>query len=541
VIYFPPSGERFRMRKGATTSVLSGLILFSALMGGVLGPRLNATAKDPPNSTDQVVKQFSEVMNLIEQNYAEPVDPEHTVYSAINGMLRTLDPHSVFFDPKRYAELREEQQGKYYGVGMTIGTLDGRTKVLSLVVGAPAFRAGLRPGDVLIRVNGVPSDKLATAEVSKLLRGAKGTLARIEVEREGAPDLMKFEVTRDEIPRPSIEFAYRLKDNVGYIRIKSFSETTDRELAAKLKEINESTLQGLILDLRDNGGGILNEGIRVADTFLEKGQLVVYTKGRNSPERRFTAPNGNGSQKYPLVVLINQDTASAAEIVAGALQDHDRGLIIGETSFGKGLVQTVYPLDQQTGLALTVAHWYTPSGRLIQRDYSHLSLFDYYNGKDRDEIKPTEIKMTDSGRQVFGGGGIRPDVKVQDRKYSAFESALLQSAMFFNYTPHYLALHPHPSRTLFVDDVAVNDFRQFLNEQKFPYSESDFTASLDFVRQQLKYYILTSEYGQVEATRFTLDDDIEIQKAIQLMPQARELAANAKRVVAQRMKTSEKQ
>ncbi|MGB7623059.1 MAG: S41 family peptidase [Terriglobia bacterium] len=529
------------MRKGSITSVFSGLILFSALIGGVLGPRLNATAKDSPESTDRVVKQFSEVMSLIEQNYAESVDPERTVYSAINGMLRTLDPHSVFFDPKRYAELREEQQGKYYGVGMTIGTLEGRTKVLSLVVGAPAFRAGLRPGDVLMKVNNVASERLSTSEVSKLLRGAKGTLARIEVEREGSTAPLKFEVTRDEIPRPSIEFAYRLKDNVGYIRIKSFSETTDRELATKLKEIDEPTLQGLILDLRDNGGGILNEGIRVADTFLEKGQLVVYTKGRNSPERRFTAPNGSGSQKYPLVVLINQDTASAAEIVAGALQDHDRGLIIGETSFGKGLVQTVYPLDQQTGLALTVAHWYTPSGRLIQRDYSHLSLFDYYNGKDRDDIKPTEIKSTDSGRQVFGGGGIRPDVKVQDKKLNALEGALLQSAIFFNYTPHYLALHPNPSKTLMVDDVAVNDFRQYLNEQKFPYSETDLTASLEFIRQQLKFYILTSEYGQVEATRFTLDDDVEIQKAIQLMPQARELAANAKRVVAQRMKTSEKQ
>ena len=529
------------MRKGTATSVFSGLILFSALIGGVVGPRLNATPKEPADSADQVVKQFSEVLSLIEQNYSEPTDPEQTVYSAINGMLRTLDPHSIFFDPKRYAELREEQQGKYYGVGMTIGTLDGRTKVLNLVVGAPAFRAGLRPGDVLLKVNDVSTDRMGTSEVSKLLRGAKGTLAKIEVEREGVLDPLKFVVTRDEIPRPSIEFAYRLSDNIGYIRIKSFSETTDRELAAKLKEIDDSTLQGLILDLRDNGGGILNEGIRVADAFLDKGQLVVYTKGRNSPERRFTAPNGSGSQKYPLVVLINQDTASAAEIVAGALQDHDRGLIVGETSFGKGLVQTVYPLDQQTGLALTVAHWYTPSGRLIQRDYSHLSLFDYYNAKDRDDIKPTEIKLTDSGRQVYGGGGIRPDVKVQDRKLSAFESSLFQSGMFFNYTPHYLAAHPHPAKNLPVDEAILNDFRQYLNDQKFSYTESDFSQGVGFIKEQLKFYILTSEYGQVEATRLTIDDDDEVTKAIALLPQARELATNAKRVVAQRLKMSDKQ
>ena len=522
------------MRKG--TAAFSGLILFSALVGGMLGPRLHATSKETPESTDQVVQKFSDVLTLVEHNYAEPIDPDRTVYSAIDGMLRTLDPHSIFFDPKRYAELREEQQGKYYGVGMTIGMLDGRIRVISLAVGAPAFRAGLRPGDVLLKVNGVPSEKLSTPEVSKLLRGAKGTIAKIDVERVGSAQPLTFTVTRDEIPRPSIEFAYRLKGNIGYIRIKSFSETTDSELAEKLQEIDDSTLQGLILDLRDNGGGILSEGIRVADAFLDKGQLVVYTKGRNSPERRYNAPRGSGSQKYPIVVLINSDTASAAEIVAGAIQDHDRGLIVGETSFGKGLVQTVYPLDQQTGLALTVAHWYTPSGRLIQRDYSHVSLFDYYNGKDRDDIKPTEIKLTDSGRQVYGGGGIRPDVRVEDKKLSNFETMLLQNTVFFNFAPYYLAAHPHPPKDLTIDDALLNEFRQFLNNQNIHFSEADLQANAGFIKQQVKFYVLSSEYGQVEATRATLDSDDEIQKAIELMPQAKDLADNAKKIVAQRMK-----
>ncbi len=524
------------MRKGTLTGVLSGLILFSALLGGTFGPRLHATSKESPESTDYVVQRFTEVMNMIEQNYAEPVDQDRTVYSAIDGMLRTLDPHSIFFDPKRYAELREEQEGKYYGVGMTIVTMDGRVKVINLTVGSPAFRAGIKPGDVLMKVNGAATEHLSTQEVSKLLRGAKGTVVDIQIERIGSLKPMNFTVTRDEIPRPTIEFAYRLDGNIGYVRIKGFSETTDRELSEKLKEIDESTLQGLILDLRDNGGGILSEGIRVADAFLDKGQLVVYTKGRNSPERRYTAPRGNTSQKYPVVVLINSDTASAAEIVAGAIQDHDRGLIVGETSFGKGLVQTVYPLDQQTGLALTVAHWYTPSGRLIQRDYSHQSLFDYYNGKDRDEIKPTEIKLTDSGRQVFGGGGIRPDVRVEDKKLNGFQTALLQDAVFFNFTPYYLAAHPHPPKNLEVDETALNDFRHFLDDQKFHYSEADIQSNIDFIKQQVKFYVLSSEYGQIEATRLTLDSDDEIQKAIELMPQARELANNARRVVAQRMK-----
>lgn len=527
------------MPKSMAAFFSSALILVSALIGGTVGPHLQATSKEAADPTEQVVRKFSEVLNLVEQNYAEPVEPDRTVYSAINGVLRTLDPHSVFFDPKRYAELREEQQGKYYGVGLTFGLLDGKMKVTNLVVGAPAFRAGIRPGDILLRVNGVSTEGAAIADISKILRGAKGTIAKVEVQREGAPQPLQFTVTRDEIPRPSIEFAYKLGGDIGYLRIKTFSETTDRELAQKLKDIEEGSLKGLILDLRDNGGGILSEGIRVADAFLNKGQMVVYTKGRNSPERRYTAPNGRRGENYPLVVLINPDTASAAETVAGAIQDHDRGLIIGETSFGKGLVQTVYPLDQQTGLALTVAHWYTPSGRLIQRDYSHQSLFDYYSGKNRDDIKPTEIKLTDSGRQVFGGGGIRPDVRVQEKKLNPFESSLLQNLVFFNYAPRYVASHPHPLKSLVVDEPLLNDFRNFLQEKKIPYSEAEFSSNQDFIKQQIKFNIISWEYGQVEATRFTVDDDEEIHKAMEQMPKARELAENARKVVAQRMKAGE--
>jgi carboxyl-terminal processing protease len=528
------------MKKGTATGILTGLLVFSALMGGMLGPRLHATPKDADASADRVIKRFSDVLTLVEQNSAEPLDPDRTVYSAINGMLRTLDPHSIFFDPKRYADLREEQTGKYYGVGMTIGMLDSKIKVISLTEGSPAFRAGIRPADVLVSVNGTSTEKLVTADVSKLLRGSKDTVARIDVQRPAVTEPLHFTVVRDEIPRPSIEFAYKLKGNIGYIRIKTFSsENTDRELIEKLKGIDEDSLQGLVLDLRDNGGGILNEGIRVADTFLDKGQLVVYAKGRNFPERRFTAPNGSRAHKFPVVVLINQDTASASEIVAGAIQDHDRGLIVGETSFGKGLVQTVYPLDQQTGLALTVAHWYTPSGRLIQRDYTHQSLFDYYNGANRDEIKPTEIKLTDSGRQVYGGGGIRPDVRVEEKKLNSFESSLLQNAVFFNFTPLYLAAHPHPPKTLEVDGATLNEFRRFLNDRKFQYNEADFLANEDFIKHQVKFFVLNSEYGRVEATRATLDYYDGIQKAIDLMPQAKDLAENARKIVAQKIKVTD--
>jgi carboxyl-terminal processing protease len=293
-------------------------------------------------------------------------------------------------------------------------------------------------------------------------------------------------------------------------------------------------LKGLVLDLRDNPGGLLNEGVGVADTFLQKGQLIVYTKGRTRAEQRFTAPHGNGGHLYPLVVVINSGSASAAEIVAGAIQDHDRGLIVGETSFGKGLVQTLYPLDGQTGLALTIAKWYTPSGRLIQRDYTHQSFFDYFYGPKHDQTKPTMIKLTDGGREVFGGGGITPDVKIDSPTPDLFASRLLLRYAFFNFANRFLAAHENISANFEVDETVLNDFRKFLDLENIRHTEAEIQQDLKFIRQTIKYQLFLSQFGQVEAYRTTLDSDEQIQRAIELMPQAKALADNARRVVAER-------
>jgi len=293
-------------------------------------------------------------------------------------------------------------------------------------------------------------------------------------------------------------------------------------------------LKGLILDLRQNPGGLLSEGVGVADKFLRKGQLIVSHHGRSSPEKRYVAAHGNGGKEYPLVVLVNRGTASAAEIVAGAIQDHDRGLIAGETTFGKGLVQTVYPLSENTGLALTTAKYYTPSGRLIQRDYSSVSLYDYYfNREGEDRNNSHEVKLTDSGRTVYGGGGIMPDVKIAAVKSNRFQDSLLQHYAFFNFAKHYVLNH-HPNNKFEVDDVVLQDFRKFLDGEKIPYTEADLLENNDWVRSSIRSEIFVDAFGQEEGLKVRAETDPQVVKALELLPQAKQLAENARRVIAER-------
>jgi len=294
----------------------------------------------------------------------------------------------------------------------------------------------------------------------------------------------------------------------------------------------------LILDLRQNPGGLLNEGVGVADKFLHKGQLIVSHHGRSSPEHRYTATHGNGGREFPLVVLVNRGTASAAEIVAGAIQDHDRGLVVGETTFGKGLVQTVYPLSNDTGLALTTAKYYTPSGRLIQRDYSNVSLYDYYF--DRDGIGDTankEVKLTDSGRTVYGGGGIAPDVKVDPIKSNHFQDALLQHYAFFNFAKHYVVGHK-VTKNFDVDDNVVQDFRKSLDAEKVPYTEADLVQNNDWIRSSIKSEIFVDAFGQEEGLKVKAETDPEVLKGLDLLPQARALAENARKIIAEHNNSS---
>ena len=339
-------------------------------------------------------------------------------------------------------------------------------------------------------------------------------------------------MVRDEIPRYSVDLHFMIKPGIGYMHVSGFQETTEHEVAAALEEMGD--LKGLVLDLRQNPGGLLSEGVGVADKFLKKGQLIVSHHGRSSPERRYVAPHGNGGKEYPLVVMVNRGTASAAEIVAGAIQDHDRGLIVGEVTFGKGLVQTVYPLIENTGLALTTARYYTPSGRLIQRDYSNLSLYDYYTQRENEENNANhEVKLTDGGRTVYGGGGITPDVKLAPYKSTKFQDTLLQHYALFNFAKRY-SIANKIAPNFEVDDVLLQDFRKFLDEEKIPYTEAEMLESNDWLRANIKSELFVDAFGQEEGLKVRAETDPDVIKALELMPQARALAENARKVIAER-------
>ncbi len=525
-----------RSSRRSAVLILS-IVLACGCLGMVFGQRLTSNASSNSGDSDvrDSLKTFSDVYRVVQENYAEPVSPDKSIYNgAIPGMLRVLDPHSNFFDPKAYAALREEQRGKYYGVGMQVGPRNNKVIVIAPFAGAPAYRAGIRPGDIIIAVDGKQTDNMSTSDVAELLKGPKGTSVKITVLREGSDKPLDFTVIRDEIPRYSVDVHFMIRPGIGYVHVSGFQETTEKEVRDALDEFGD--IHGLILDLRQNPGGLLSEGVGVADQFLKKGQVIVSHHGRASAEKVYKATHGNGGKDYPIVVLVNRGTASAAEIVAGAIQDHDRGLIAGETTFGKGLVQTVYPLSENTGLALTTAKYYTPSGRLIQREYTGVSLYDYYYN-DRENGDSTvgnhEVKMTDSGRTVYGGGGITPDVKIANPKTNKFQDTLLEKYAFFNFAKHYVINHS-VNRQFEVDDAVMQEFRKYLDEQKVTFTEADLAENNDWIRSNIKAELFINEFGQQEGLRVHAETDPEVQKGLDLLPQAKQLADNAKKTIAQR-------
>jgi len=524
-----------------TRRTLFSLIVFfavCALGGMVLSQQVGAQSAQDESTFRDGLKSFSAVYDIVAKNYAEPLTgemPDKAIYDgAIPEMLHTLDPHSSFYDPKAYAKMKEDQHGKYYGVGMLIQPQNGKVVVVYPIENSPAFRAGVHPGDVITSIDGASAQGMNSDDVANRLKGPRGTKVNVTMTRVGASSPLNFDLVRDEIPNASIDLSYEIKPGIGYLHIRQFQETTGREFDDAVEAFGPN-LKGLVLDLRGNPGGVLVEAVSVCDRLLKRGQVIVSQRGRAFPEQVYRATHGNEGDALPIVVVVNRGTASAAEIVSGALQDHDRALIAGETTFGKGLVQTVYTLSDNTGLALTTYHYFTPSGRLIQRNYNGVSLYDYYYNHDQQpqDDKDREVKLTDSGRTVYGGGGITPDIKIEAPKSNPFQDLLLERDAFLGFTEEYLA-HRTANKDFQVDDAVMGDFKQYLAAQNYEYTPQELEANIDWVKMNVKASIFATQFGLTSELKVKADWDPEIQQAVGLMPQAAQLEQHVQQVLAQK-------
>lgn len=517
------------------------VVVVSAALGGIFGSRMTA-------AEDRAVtryRMYTAALDAVDRDYVAPVDSAQIIYGSIDGMLRTLDPHSSFFDPKQFANMREREEGHYYGIGVTIqSSIEGDITVITVFEGSPSYQAGIRRGDVIAMVEKDSTKGWTTDEVVKHIKGPKGTTVNISIRRPGVQNLIPITVARDEINIVTVRTAFMIAPGTGYVRLQDFSETTDQEMTAALKKLADGGMQRVILDLRENPGGPIDAAIATANKFLKRGQMIVYTRGRiPNSDIDSRATEEGAYPTVPLIVLVNRDSASAAEIVTGAMQDHDRGLIVGETTFGKALVQSVYPISGGAGLALTTAHYYTPSGRVIQRPWD-ASFDDYltYQLRDQNGTRPhpaSELHHTDAGRSVYGGGGIEPDHfipgPIEGFTPSRFMRAIYSRGSFISFAEHFTkegdtrpgaaaaAASHRVAKGWQVTDAMVAEFKQDLVNQRIRMDDAAFAADTPFIKAMIRLEVDTDLFGVEEARRNLTAVDPQVQSALGYFDEAKHL------------------
>ncbi len=487
------------------------------------------------------INKVMAITALIEENYFSDIDLDELTYSSIRGMLYTLDPHSYFLDPERLSRLTEEHVGKYYGLGILIQKQEDRLVVISPIEGGPAYRLGIQAGDVISHINGESTKPITGQDAVQLLRGPKGTKVNISITREGLEKPLEMTVPREEIPLRSISYAFMLKDDIGYIRIRNFSGTTTREFEEEMDALEKQGMKKLILDLRLNGGGTLVQSIEISDEFLPSGSTIVSMKGRNKDyNNEFKAFRNNQYEKVPLVLLIDKGSASAPEIVSGAIKDNDRGLIVGENSFGKGLVQTVFPLSEDAAVALTTARYFTPSGRSIQRDYSHIE--DYMLSKQA-PAEEREVRYTSKGRMVLGQGGIAPDYELEIPPPHDITFMLLYKGAFFTYAQKFVKKETPLSRDFIfpqdkstqiraaggkkiigrdfrADSQVIEDFKSYLRENRIEFEPAQFEEAKAEIKRELERELFSSIWSIPDGWWAYRISDPVVLKALDVLPEA---------------------
>jgi len=512
-----------------TITVAALAIIASGAAGGAL---FGDTSKR--GEEERLVLRASRIVNLLVEWLPEKNDPADIVYDGIDGMLEVLDPHSNFLDPRSFQRMRARQEGSFFGVGIIISRRDGKVTVIAPIAGTPAAAKGLRAGDVIAAVDGEPTDNLTLDEVVDRVRGPEGSSVRLTLERPGFKEPFEVQIDRTRIPTNSVRYAFMLRPGIGYIRLSEFSNTSVREVRDAIRGLEDAGMTRLVFDLRNNPGGALDAAVGIADIFLRPGQVIVSTKGRKPEnDQVFRAPGRGPRFEGPLVVLVNEGSASASEIVSGAVQDHDRGLVLGETTWGKGLVQTVFTV-RDTGLALTTARYYTPSGRCIQRDYaSYIDYITHRNGITDADAPKNEIFQTDAGRTVLGGGGITPDVTVKLSELPEPVVRLYGQSAFFRFAVQLLKDVPADEQEAFgrgftVDDLTLQKFWTFVRDNDIvdpsivEAAQSDGRA-LEEVRRAIRVEVLNSTVGLEAGYREAIEGDDQIRAAVEYMGEAADM------------------
>ena len=522
-------------RRTSTGPVLVAMAL-SILLGFGLARGLQAT-----DSLRAELDVFTQVLYLVQNHYVDPPDNEKLIHGAIDGMLKTLDPHTVYLPQKRAEQMDEQFQGEYSGIGVQFEIRDGTITVLSAIEGTPSYRLGIRAGDRIVEIDGKPVPKTVNNDdVFKQLRGPQGSTVQVTIEREGETEPLKFTIERAKIPIESIPYSYMIRPGIGYVRIIRFSQTTGEELERAITSLKAQGMKSLTVDLRSNSGGLLSQAVDVLDQLVPSNKLLVYTRGRiPSANQDYKSTERAKMTDLPVVVLIDHGSASASEIVSGAMQDLDRGLVAGTNSFGKGLVQNQLRLADGSKLLLTIAKYYTPSGRLIQRDYTKYDDRDQYaldgytqGDVPSDSILATRPKFkTPNGRTVYGGGGIYPDVVIHDPvNFTRPQADMLQKRVFFEFATHWLSQRKSEKFTVSswgpgfkLTDPDWASLKTIMTNRKVALSDSVWSADRPFMVRQVRAELASATVGQTDRYRILTEDDTQLNSALDLFPRASKL------------------
>ncbi|HKW98005.1 MAG TPA: S41 family peptidase [Bryobacteraceae bacterium] len=465
----------------------------------------------PADDLATQVKRVTDVYALVEQNAADPVSSEQVFYQGvIPGMLRRLDPHSVFFDPQQFEQLRQMETSTHKGFGSVVSVLPGRVIVLQTLPGTPSAKSGMSPGDEILAINGIRLDRLDMEQLIGLLQQSRQQPARLDVRRPGNMRLLNFTLTPEEMQEPSVQRAFIVKPGIGYLRVSSFDEKTGTQIQDAIEKLGGRNLKGLVLDLRDNPGGVLTSALETAALFLKPGSSILTVRGRAVPQKEEKVPADAKPYDFPMAVVINGKSASASEIVAGALQDHDRATIVGEPSFGKGLVQSVFPLADSTGLALTTALYYTPSGRSIQKPFDATQFAlgaTAAHPNERSEFR------TDKGRLMRGGGGIIPDLVVYPPEVTRIRAVLDASGSFTSFATEYTQKHKI-TESFEVTPALLDDFRVYLADHSIQPSVAEWSENRSFILNRLKTEIFNQSLGVAKGDEVEAQRDPQIQRAV---------------------------